>query len=152
MSIKILIADDYKIIRESLRKMIERLENMEVIGEAEDGRSVVSMAKELIPDIIIMDIVMPGLNGIIATRQINSALPHIKILALSMHNERQLVLEMFKAGASGYLLKDSASEELAQSIKTVCSNRIYLSPAIGDENIRDYVRNLNWNSSTNYQD
>jgi DNA-binding NarL/FixJ family response regulator len=108
------------------------------------------MAKELVPDIIIMDIVMPGLNGIIATRQINSAMPHIKILALSMHNERQLVLEMFKAGASGYLLKDSASEELAQSIETVCSNRIYLSPAIRDENIRDYIRNLGWNSSTNY--
>jgi DNA-binding NarL/FixJ family response regulator len=146
MSIKILIADDYKIIRESLRNMIERLENMEVIGEAEDGRSVVSMARELMPDIVIMDIVMPGLNGIIAARQINSAMPHIKILALSMHNERQLVLEMFKAGASGYLLKDSASEELAQSIKTVCSNRIYLSPSIREESIEDYIRDLKQNS------
>jgi DNA-binding NarL/FixJ family response regulator len=146
MSIKILLADDYKVIREGLRNLIESLENMEVIGEAEDGRSVVNMARELIPDIVIMDIAMPGLNGIKAARLISSNIPNVKIIALSMHRERQFVLEMFRAGASGYLLKDRASEELAQSIKTVCSNRIYVSPSIRDENIKDYVRNFKQNS------
>ncbi len=146
MSIKILLADDYKVIREGLRNLIESLENMEVIGEAEDGHSVVSMARELVPDIVIMDIAMPGLNGIKAARLISSNIPSVKIIALSMHRERQFVLEMFRAGASGYLLKDRASEELAQSIKTVCSNRIYVSPSIRDENIKDYVRNFKQNS------
>ena len=146
MSIKILLADDYKVIREGLRNLIESLENMEVIGEAEDGRSVVNMARELIPDIVIMDIAMPGLNGIKAARLISSNIPNVKIIALSMQRERQFVLEMFRAGASGYLLKDRASEELAQSIKTVCSNRIYVSPSIRDENIKDYVRNFKQNS------
>jgi DNA-binding NarL/FixJ family response regulator len=145
MSIKILIADDYKVIREGLRSFIDSLEDMEVIGEAENGRSVVSMARELMPDIVIMDITMPGLNGIMAARLICSEMPHIKILALSMHNERQLVLEMFKAGVSGYLLKEKVSEELAKSIEAVCSNRIYVSPSIMDENIEDYVRNLKQN-------
>ena len=95
MSIKILIADDYKVMREGLCSLIESLENMEVVGEAENGRSVVSMARELMPDIVIMDIAMPGLNGIMAARLISSDMPQVKILALSMHNERQLVLEIF---------------------------------------------------------
>jgi DNA-binding NarL/FixJ family response regulator len=142
MSIKILIADDHKIIREGLCNMIERLDDVEVIGEAEDGQSVMSMARELLPDIIIMDITMPGFNGIVAANLISSEMPHIKILAVSMHNERQLVLEMLKAGASGYLLKDRLFEELAKSIDAVSSKRIYVSPSIRVENIEDYARDL----------
>jgi DNA-binding NarL/FixJ family response regulator len=146
MSVKILIADDYKVMREGLCSLIESLENMEVVGEAENGLSVVSMARELMPDIVIMDIAMPGLNGIMAARLISSDMPQVKILALSMHNERQLVLEMFKAGASGYLLKERVSEELAKAIEALGSNRIYVSLSIRDEYIEDYVRNLKQNS------
>lgn len=126
MSIKILIADDHKIIREGLRALIEKKPGMEVIGEVENGRKAVQLVQELLIDIIVMDIAMPDLNGIEATRQIVARAPSIKVIALSMHSDKRFVVEMLKAGASGFLLKDCAFEELIHAINTVRTNKTYL--------------------------
>jgi DNA-binding NarL/FixJ family response regulator len=142
MSIKILIADDHKIIREGLRALIEKKPGMEVIGEVENGRKAVQLVQELLIDIIVMDIAMPDLNGIEATRQIVARAPSIKVIALSMHSDKRFVVEMLKAGASGFLLKDCAFEELIYAINAVRANRTYLSPKIADMMIKDYVRLL----------
>ena len=142
MAVRILIADDHKIMRDGLRAMLEKQPGMEVIAEAEDGRQAVKFAKELLPDIVIMDIGMPDLNGIEATRQIVSDLPDIRIIALSMHSDRRFVAQMFKAGASGYLLKDCAFEELSRAVHSVLANQTYLSPEITGPVMEDYVRHL----------
>jgi two-component system response regulator NreC len=139
MSIKILLADDHKLLREGLRALIEEQQNMTVIAEAENGRSAVQLAARLSPDIIVMDISMPGLNGIDATRRIAAELPGVKVIALSMHADRNFVVEMFKAGAMGYLLKDCAFEELIRAINTVVANKAYLSAKLSDTMIKDYV-------------
>ncbi len=142
MSIRILLVDDHKIMRGGLRRILENLDNIEVIGEAGDGLSAVKKAKDLCPHIVIMDIGIPGFSGIEATRQINCFRPSVKIIALSMHSERKFVKEMLKAGAHAYLLKDRAFEELAQAIKTVQVNQFYFSAGIEDEYIKDYARNI----------
>jgi two-component system response regulator NreC len=139
VNIKILVADDHKIVRDGLRTLIEKENGMEVIAEAEDGRSAVKQAKKLLPDIVIMDITMPDLNGIDATRAIFEEAPGVKIIALSMHSDRRFVSGMLEAGASGYLLKDSAFEELATAIRAVVANQIYLSPKIADIVVRRFV-------------
>ena len=139
--IKILLADDHKIICEGLRGLIEQQRpDWEVIGEARDGASAVKLAKELSPDVIIMDISMPILNGIEATRQITSNQPAIKVIALSMHWDKRYTMEMFKAGAQGYLLKDCAFDELIFAIEAVVANKVYLSPQLADASITDAVR------------
>jgi len=140
MSIRILLADDHKIVRDGLRALIEKQSGMEVIAEAGDGRSTVQMVQELLPNLVIMDIAMPDMNGIEATRQITATAPNIKIVALSMHSDKRFVAEMLKAGASGYLLKDCAFEELDNAIRAVIANRIYLSPKLADIIIKDYTR------------
>jgi DNA-binding NarL/FixJ family response regulator len=140
MQTKILLADDHKIIRDGLRALIEKEANMEVVAEACDGRTAVHTAKKLMPHIIIIDISMPDLNGIEATRQIMSHAPDTKIIALSMHADRRFVMNMLEAGAAGYLLKDSAFEELTMAIKTVLSGKTYLSPAIAGVVVEDAMR------------
>jgi DNA-binding NarL/FixJ family response regulator len=130
MGIKILLADDHKMIRTSLGRLLAEEMNLEIIGEADNGRETVKLAKDLTPDIIIMDIGMPELNGIEATKQIVQISKKIKVIALSMHSDKMFVTGMFKAGASGYLLKDSAFDELIDAIKTVVDNKIYLSKEI----------------------
>jgi DNA-binding NarL/FixJ family response regulator len=125
----ILIADDHRLLREGLRALLER-EGFQVVAEADNGRSAVKLAKQLQPDIVITDIAMPDLNGVEATRQICAEAPRSKVLALSMHTESRFVLGILEAGASGYLLKDSAFEELAGAIKAILKDQIYLSPAI----------------------
>ena len=139
MSIKVLLADDHKIIRDGLRSLIERHPDMEVVGEAENGRTTVQLAQELRPDVIIMDISMPDLNGIDATQQIVANAPDIKVIALSMHSDKRFVVGMFKAGASGYLLKECAFDELEQAIKTVLADQTYLSSKIATVVMKDYV-------------
>jgi DNA-binding NarL/FixJ family response regulator len=139
MSVKIILADDHRIMREGLRALLEKQSGMEVIAEAEDGRSTVDLAHELKPDVVVIDISMPDLNGIDATRQIIGAAPHIKVIALSMHSDRKFVREMLSAGASGYLLKDSAFEELGTALAAVINNQTYLSPKIADTVIKDYL-------------
>jgi two-component system response regulator NreC len=140
MSIRILLADDHKIVRDGLRALLKNQSGMEVIAEAGDGRSTVQMVQELLPNVVIMDIAMPDMNGIEATRQITATAPNVKIVALSMHSDKRFVAEMLKAGASGYLLKDCAFEELDNAIRAVIANRIYLSPKLADIIIKDYTR------------
>ena len=139
MTITIVLADDHKIMREGLRALLEKQPDFEVAAEADNGLNAVQLAKKLKPDIIIMDIGMPGLNGIEATRQIAAEAPSTKVIALSMHSDKRFVIEMLKAGASAYLLKDSASEELASAIRTVISGKPYLSPNITDVVLKDYL-------------
>jgi two-component system response regulator NreC len=140
MSIRIILADDHTIVRHGLNKLIQQQENMEVIAQAADGRSTVELTRELLPDMVIMDIGMPDLNGIGATGQIIREFPQVKVIGLSMHSGKKFVIEMLKAGASGYLLKDCALEELTTAVKAVASGKIYLSPSITDVVVENYVR------------
>ena len=142
MSIRILLADDHKIVRDGLRTLLEQQSDMEVVGEAEDGRTTVQRVREQSPDVVIMDIAMPDLNGIEATRQILTEAPGVKVIALSMLSNRQFVVNMLKAGACGYMLKDCAFEELALAIRTVVANHPYLSPQITGIVIEDYMSRL----------
>ena len=144
---KIILADDHRIIREGLRALLDKEPDMEVVAEAEDGRATVRLSRECMPDVVIMDITMPGLNGIEATRQIVSELPAIKVIALSMHSDRKFVREMLSAGASGYLLKDSAFEELINALHAVYNNQLYLSAKIDDQGLIDYAGKVKAQSS-----
>ncbi len=144
--IKILLADDHKIVRQGIRTLLATEPDMEVVGEADNGRIILRLVQELSPQVIIMDISMPDLNGIDATRQILSEFPGLKVIALSMHSDSLFVLNMLKAGASGYLLKDCALEELVKAIRTVVANKTYLSPGISDILIRDFMEG--WSIST----
>jgi DNA-binding NarL/FixJ family response regulator len=142
MSIKILIADDHKMVREGLKTLLDKQVGMKVVGEASNGIQAVRLALELNPEVVIMDITMPDLNGIEATRRINAKKPGIKVIALSMHSDRRFMEEVLKNGASGYLLKDSAFDELAVAIRTVSKNQTYLSSQLADLVLKDYVSQL----------
>ena len=148
MSIKVLLADDHKILREGLISLLKKQHDIELIGEAEDGREAVRKTLELKPDIVIMDIGMPELNGIEATRQIKAALPDVKVIALSIHSDKRFVAGMLKAGALGYLLKDSAFNELVKAINTVNDNKTYIGSGITDIIIEDYLHQLNKDTFT----
>lgn len=139
MSIRILLADDHKIVRDGLKTLVEKQPGMEVVGEAETGREAVFLTMKLEPDVVVMDISMAELNGMEATRQIRKVCPKIKIIALSMHSDKRFVLGMLEAGATGYLLKDCAFEELSRAIRNVAANKTYLSPGITDVVIQDYL-------------
>ncbi|MBF0407360.1 MAG: response regulator transcription factor [Candidatus Riflebacteria bacterium] len=136
----VIIADDHKIVREGLRTLLDKLPGFKVIGEACDGSQAFERACELQPDCIIMDISMPVLNGLEASRQILQKFPHQNIIALSMHSDRRFVLEALKIGIKGYLLKDSAFEELHLAIKTVMNNQIFLSLTISDMLAREFIK------------
>lgn len=138
--IRVVLVDDHKIVRDGLRLLLEREPGMTVVAEAENGRVAVRLARELHPDVAVMDIAMPELNGIEATRQIVADDPRVRVLALSMHSDRRFVAEMLKAGASGYLLKECAFEELAEAIRTVAAGRAYLSPRIAGIVVQGFVR------------
>jgi len=142
MNIRVLIADDHKIMREGLRSLLKDQPDIKVIAEAEDGRNAVQLACELLPDVVIMDVAMSDMNGIDATRKIIAGAPSVKVIALSMYSNRRFVIEMLKAGARGYLLKDCTFQDLASAIRTVFGNRTYLSPGISDILIKDYLHNL----------
>ncbi len=150
MSIRIILADDHKIVRDGLRALIENQAGMKVVAEADNGRETVRLARDLLPDLVIMDIGMPDLNGIDATRQITAELPDVKVIALSMHSDRRFVVQMFRAGASGYLLKDCAFEELARAVNAVLKNQTYLSPAVAGPVMEDYIHRLSTADSIAY--
>lgn len=152
MAIRIILADDHKIIRQGLRSLAEQQPDMEVIGEAEEGRKAVELVHELRPDVVIMDVAMPELNGVEATRQIMDDDMHLRVIALSMHQERQYVARMLEAGAAGYLLKDCAFEEMVDAIRTVIQGQTYLSPKIAGTVVEDYVRNLSADNLTAKQE
>ena len=138
MTIKILLADDHRIIREGLASLLERQQDMEVIQQASDGLQAASLSRDLNPDVVVMDLTMPGMNGIEATRLITNQVPGVKVLCLSVHGDTQFISAVLDAGASGYLLKDCAFEELVMAIHTVIGNQIYLSPEIAGTVVDDY--------------
>ena len=146
--ISVIIVDDHELIRSGLRSMIEKRSDMKVVAEAVDGRTTLKLVQKLSPDVVIMDVKMPDLNGIEATRQVLDNSPNIKILALSMHSDKDFIREMLKAGASGYMLKDSAFSELVNAIQAVVSNKVYLDPHIAKIVTEDYVCNLSNNDSS----
>ena len=148
MSIKILVADDHTLVRQGLCLSLETQPDMKVVAEAEDGRQTVKLARKMSPDVIVMDVTMPELNGIDATSQISREMPGIKVVGLSMHADKVFVLEMLKAGASAYLLKDCASEELAHAVRTAISNKIYLSPLIAGLVVEDFMKHNSKNDSS----
>jgi DNA-binding NarL/FixJ family response regulator len=141
-TLRIMIADDHKILRSGIRRLLESEPNVKVVAEAEDGRAAVALSRDLVPDVILMDISMQDLNGIEATRQIMSGSPKSKIIVLSMHSGQGLVAEVFKAGASGYLLKDCDFREMLHAIRTVASGETYLCPQIATVLRNDYLQRV----------
>ena len=142
MKIKVLLADDHKIFRDGLRTLIEKEVGMEVVAEAENGRKTIKLVEKMAPDVIIMDVSMPDMNGIEATRRIMAGRPDVKVIALSMHSDQRFVLDMLEAGASGYLLKDCAFGELAVAIRQVTAGNTYLSPKIADVVVKGYLNKI----------
>lgn len=142
---RIVIADDEGIMRQGLRALIEARPDMEVVGEAQDGWRVVELAKELTPDLVIMDISMPNLNGLEATRQILHENPNIKIVALSTYPHKHYVTEMLKAGALGYVLKSYLFDELLKALDAATNGEHYLSPKITDVLVDQFINNLSAN-------
>ena len=128
MSVKILLADDHKILRDGLRVLLEKEENVEVVGEADDGRTAIRLAQEVGPDLVIMDIALPDLDGMEATRVIRERRPEIQVIALTSFQERELVQEALQAGAISYLLKNVSVDELAEAIRAACAGRSTLAP------------------------
>jgi DNA-binding NarL/FixJ family response regulator len=141
VQIKVLLVDDHGMIRSGLRALLSHEADLTVAGEAEDGRTAVKKASELSPDVVVMDLRMPDLNGIEATRQIHAVNPGIKIVALSANSDRRSVTEMLRAGAQGYVLKAAAFEELVAAIRAVMGGEIYLSPSITGVDVADFKNN-----------
>jgi len=142
MNVRILLVDDHDIVRAGLRSILQSEKTVEVVGEAADGRTALQLVGELSPAIVLMDISMPDMNGLEATRQIVAHKGGTRVIALSMHSDRQFVIEILKAGASGYLMKNSVAPELPAAIRAVASGKIYLSPSVTDIVVDDYVRNV----------
>ena len=140
--IHILLADDHRIVRQGLRRILEEHPQMEVVAEASDGREAVQLALEKKPDVVVMDIAMPHLNGMEAARQILRRLPATKILVLSMYSDESYVVQVLEAGAKGYLLKDSADAELVEAVQAVSNGKSFFSPLISRILLDEYVRQL----------
>jgi DNA-binding NarL/FixJ family response regulator len=136
------LADDHNILRQGLRLLLERQPGFEVVGEAADGRQAVERAASIKPDVVLLDIAMPNLNGIEAAEQIRAALPHASIIILSMHSDESYVLRALKAGARGYVLKDTAENDLIETIKAVSAGQACFSPEISKILVEDYVREM----------
>lgn len=139
MGVKVLLVDDHAIVRQGLKSLIAKQPEFEVVGEAEDGLSAIEMYEEISPDIVIMDISMPNLNGIEATRRIRSINAKAKVITLSVHNTRRFVTEAIRAGSSGYISKECLFKELIEAINSVCAGRNYISPSIASVLISDYI-------------
>jgi two-component system, NarL family, response regulator NreC len=139
---RVLLADDHTLIRAGLRMVVDSEPDLTVVGEANDGREAVRLAGQLKPDVVVMDIGMPKLNGIEASRQIRTELPDTQVVMLSMHSDEAYVLRALKAGAKAYLLKDSAEADLARAIRAATAGKSFFSPAVGQVLLQDYMRRL----------
>jgi RNA polymerase sigma factor (sigma-70 family) len=138
--IRLLLAEDHTIVRKGLRALLEGEVGVEVIGEAEDGREAVEMTRQLLPDVVLMDITMPGLNGLEATRQIKKWFPEVKVLVLTRHANEEYIFQILRAGASGYVVKKAAPTELVLAIQAVYRGDSFLSPSISRPVIEEYIR------------
>jgi DNA-binding NarL/FixJ family response regulator len=139
---RILLADDHAVVRNGFRMILSSQEDLEVVGEAANGREAVESATALSPDVVVMDVTMPELNGIEATRRISDASPRTRVLALSMHKDAVYVREILRAGAKGYLLKDSSEADLLMAVRAVARGEGFLSPAIADAVLSDYRKHV----------
>jgi len=143
-----MLVDDHAIVRDGLRSLLAKEIDIEVVGETDSGRDAVALAVRLRPDVVLMDITMRGLNGIDATKQLIAEDLGLRVIALSMHSDRRYVSDMLAAGASGYLMKDTAFEELASAIRTVADGRTYLSGSVAQVVVEDYVQRLSGTTQT----
>ena len=137
--IRVVLADDHTILRAGVRMMLNAQPDIEVVGEASDGRQAIAEAQRLQPDVILMDITMPDLNGIEATRQVKRLLPDVRVLVLTMHENEEYLFQMLRAGASGYMLKEAADTELISAIRIVNNGSFYLSPSAQSMMVGDYL-------------
>ena len=142
MTIRIVIADDHRIIREGIRSLLTDEPDLEVVGQAKNGREAVRLVRDLSPEVVLLDVSMPDLNGIEAAGQIVTESPHVKVIALSMHKDEHFVAGMLLAGASGYLLKDCSLDELAGAVRSVMRRGLYLSPGITALVVKRYIDHL----------
>lgn len=140
--IRILLADDHAVVRHGFKMILGAQPDMEIVGEAGNGREAARMAEELRPDIVVMDVAMPELNGIEATRRLTASVPHTRVVALSMHKDSVYVREILRAGARGYLLKDSPAADLLSAVRLVASGQSYLSPGVSNAVLDDYRRHV----------
>jgi DNA-binding NarL/FixJ family response regulator len=140
--IRVILADDHSVMRHGLRLILEQQEGFEVLGEARDGREAVNLAQALHPDVAVLDITMPNLNGIEAARQITDKHPEVAVVVLSMHADESYVLRALKAGARGYLLKESPESDFLAAIRSVSEGKAFFSPAVSRLLVEDYVRQL----------
>jgi two-component system response regulator NreC len=140
--IRILLADDHAVVRQGFKMILGAQPDMEIVGEAGNGREAVELTERLKPDIVVMDVAMPELNGIEATRRVAASVPHTRVIALSMHKDSVYVREVLRAGARGYLLKDSGSADLVAAVRAVAQGEGYLSPAISNAVLDDYRKHV----------
>ncbi len=140
--IRVLVADDHKIVRVGIRHLLERETDITVVGEAKTGRQALQLTGQLTPDVVLMDVGMPDMNGIEATARIVAETPECTVLMLSMHSDRRFVAQSLKAGARGYLLKDCASDELVRAVRTVANNEVHICPKIAEIIINDYIQHV----------
>jgi len=140
--IKILLADDHALVRQGFRMILEAQPDMEIVGQASNGREAVELGEKLHPDVVVMDVAMPELNGIEATRRLAASTPRTRVLALSMHKDSMYVREILRAGARGYLLKDSGDADLIAAVRAVAKGEGYISPSVSDAVLSDYRRHV----------
>jgi two-component system, NarL family, response regulator NreC len=140
--IRVLLADDHAVVRQGFKMILSAQPDLEIVGEAGNGREAVELAEQLRPDIVVMDVAMPELNGIEATRRLAASVPHARVVALSMHKDSVYVREILRAGARGYLLKDSVAADLVSAIRAVASGEGYISPAVSNAVLDDYRRHV----------
>jgi two-component system response regulator NreC len=138
--IRVLLAEDHTIVRKGLRSLLDAEATMTVVGEAENGRQAIDQVEHLLPDVVVMDIAMPGLNGLEATRQIKKRFPDVQVLVLTVHTGEEYILQILRAGASGYLVKQAAPTDLVQAIQAAHRGDVFLSPSISRKVIEEYVQ------------